>query len=581
MHPEKRQAMPIGIDDFKEIIASGSFFADKSSFIVDILNNHAKVTLITRPRRFGKTLNLSMLRYFFDTQGGEDNRKLFDGLAVSENPKTMQEMGQHPVVMLSLKSIKASCLNDQLDAFRALMRDLYNEHLYLLDYLDAVDAEFFNSVRRRDIDASGLAFSLKELIKFIERYRGKKVVVLMDEYDHPLLNAFARGFEEDFRDFYRSFMGHAFKGNEALYFAVITGVVQIAGSGLFSDFNNADVYNLLDEHYATAFGFTEADVKTLLHDENKTEKFSEVTHWYNGYLFGRQGHVIYNPWSVLQYVARDCTPSAYWAHTSDNQLLRKELDTTTDAIRADFVALMAEDGKIATTLDDALRFAEVGIGREESLWVLLLSSGYLKARLGANSTGGLLQTELSVPNEEVRFIYHRLFRGWLIERFGSATHATTLLQQLTEGNVQAFCQDLETFFLTSVSTHDVTSDTVETFYHGFVLGLLGLINQTQIGHLRSNRESGTGRYDILVEPRAPNKTPGVIIELKRLDPKSITGKSEVQIKKLLEAGAKEGLQQIKDKDYATDLKARGVCQIAYIALAFSGKLMASRFESPS
>ena len=575
--------MPLGMDDFKKLIETDCFFVDKSKLIIDILGNRSEVTLITRPRRFGKTLNLSMLRYFFDVNGKEEHRKLFAGLAVSRDKQAMSAMGQYPVLMLSLKGIKAASLEEQLDDFKTLMKKLYDEHTYLYDHLTPNEMISFDRVCQEQVNASQLASSLEELIKFIARYHDKKVVVLLDEYDCPLLSAFHRGFEKDFNLFYRKFMGHAFKGNVAVQFAVVTGVMQMAGSGMFSDFNNADIFNLLDEPYATAFGFTEEEVKTLLLAEQKPEKLEEVRRWYNGYLFGKKAHVIYNPWSVLKYISRDCAPDVYWAYTSDNLLLQKELYSISDATRAEFTALMATDGKVSVVFDNSLLFSEMGMGKKQQpLWVLLLSSGHLKARVDRSTPGGGgISTDLSIPNEEVRFIYHRLFHNWLIEKLGSEDRSKALLMQLVEGHIGAFCQDLETFFMESVSVHDVRSDTVETFYHGFILGLLGLMNQTHIGHLRSNGESGLGRFDITFEPRDPKKGPAIVFELKRLEHRLVQDKTEKQIKQSLQCSAKEGFDQIKAKAYGTDLMARGMQTIAYISLAFSGKQIAYKYEEPT
>lgn len=574
------QRMPIGIDDFKKLVEAGYFFADKSKFIVDLIDNRAEVTLITRPRRFGKTLNLSMLRYFFDVERAEENRNLFANLAVNDHPDAMKTMGQYPVLMLSLKSVKSSNLEDQLNDFKTVMKKLYSNHAYLYDHLSANEKISFDRVCQRNIDASELATSLEELIQFIARYRKKPVVVLLDEYDQPLLSAYYGGFEKNFQLFYRKFLGNALKGNRAVQFAVITGVMQMAGSGLFSDFNNADMYTILDERFATAFGFTEKDVQSLLQSESKQDKSEEVKRWYNGYLYGKQQHVMYNPWSVLTYVSRDYEPDAYWAHTSDNALLQKELHSINDTTCAKFTELMAENGKICVTLPKHLRFSEVAVGQETALWVLLLSSGYLKAHVEEGAYGPLVEANLYIPNEEVRFIYHYLFHGWLVQRLGIIDNSASMLTHLTRGEVDAFCQELETYFLESVSVYDVQNDAKESFYHGFVSGLLAMINQTHTGRLRSNVESGLGRFDITLEPKNPQMSPGIVFELKRLDKKNGMGKTEAQVKELLTISAREGLTQIKTKAYGTDLIARGVQKIAYISLAFSGKQMAYQCEGP-
>lgn len=572
--------MPIGIHDFKKVVEEGYFFVDKTTFIADVLEQSSEVTLITRPRRFGKTLNLSMLRYFLDAKEAESNRKLFDNLAVKDHPKAMEAMGQYPVLMLSLKGMKASNLDGQLGYIKTLMRDLYEEHRYLYQHLSASEKLFFDHVCQKEIDEPDLGASLKKLIQFMARYSQRKVVVLIDEYDQPLLRAFYRGFEKDFQDFYRGFMGNALKDNSAVQFAVVTGIMQMAGSGLFSDFNNVDMYTLLDERFATAFGFTEADVRAMLLMDHQEAKLEEVKKWYNGYLFGKKGHVMYNPWSVLQYVSRDYEPDAYWVHTSDNVLLQKELSSISDATCAKFTALMTEGGKISVVLDKDLRFSEVGIEREEALWVLLLSSGYLKARVQSTALGGSIQADLFIPNEEVRFIYHRLFRSWLSQKLGLTNDSASLLTLLTQGEVETFCHMLETHFLQSVSVHDVRTDTIESFYHGFVLSLLSLINRTHIGQLRSNGESGLGRFDMTLEPKDVKSSPGIVFELKRLDPAMIKEKTTEQIKQSLKSAAEEGLMQIKSKAYDTDLVARGVQKIAYVSLAFSGKQMAYQCEGP-
>lgn len=573
--------LPIGIDDFKELMEAGCSFVDKSDFITELLRTGSKVTLITRPRRFGKTLNLSMLRYFFSNHHAKENQKLFKQLAVSQDPEAMEAMGQYPVIMLSLKGVKSSSLEEQLDYVKTIMQGLYDSHMYLYSQLNNHERLLFDRVCQRTLDQSELAFSLQNLIKFVERYHKKKVVVLIDEYDQPLLNAFRGGFEETFGLFFRNFMGAALKGNNALHFSVVTGIMQMAGSGMFSDFNNADVYTLLDERYATAFGFSEQEVHALLNDQGKKEKLKEVKRWYNGYLFG-ENHVMYNPWSVLKYVSRSCVPKAYWADTSDNQLLKKELYAIGEGTRARFLALMAESGKILVDLRESLYFSEVGVDKEHALWVLLLSAGYLKAVIKPGSPSGMVRVELLVPNEEVRFIYRHLFQGWLTETLGSQDQMSELATQLVEGRVASFCQSLQNFFLSSVSLHDVRVDTAESFYHGFLLGLFSMINPTHAGHVRSNMESGLGRFDIALEPRNPGQgNPGIIFEIKRLDKILLMNKTEKQIEKLLEQDAKKGLAQIKEKDYDADLRARGLKKIAHVSLAFCGKQMVYVCKEPN
>lgn len=572
--------MPIGIDDFKELMETGCFFVDKSDFISELLRTGSKVTLITRPRRFGKTLNLSMLRYFFSNHQAKENQKLFEHLAVSQDADAMASMGQYPVIMLSLKGVKSPTLDEQLVYFKKIMSGLYEEHMYLYEHLDPINAAHFDCIRQEKSNEAQLAYSLKNLIEFIERYHKKKVVVLIDEYDQPLLNAFRGGFEETFGLFFRNFMGAALKGNNALRFSVVTGIMQMAGSGMFSDFNNADVYNLLDERYATAFGFSEQEVHELLSDQGKKEKLTEVKHWYNGYLFG-ENHVMYNPWSVLKYVSRGCIPKAYWADTSDNQLLKKELYAIGEGTRARFLALLAESGKILVDLRESLYFSEVGVDKEHALWVLLLSAGYLKAVIKPGSPSGMVRVELLVPNEEVRFIFRHLFQGWLTEALGSQDQMSELATQLVEGRVTSFCQSLQNFFLSSVSSHDVRADTAESFYHGFLLGLFSMINPTHTGHVRSNMESGLGRFDIALEPRNPNQgNPGIIFEIKRLDKILLINKTEKQIEKLLEQDAKKGLAQITEKAYDAELRARGIEKIAHVSLAFCGKQMTFVCKEP-
>ena len=573
--------MPIGVDDFKKLMEKDYFFVDKSNLIVDILKIGSEVTLITRPRRFGKTLNLSMLRYFFDLHDAAVHRGLFEGLAVSRDKQAMAAMGQYPVLMLSLKGMKSSSLDDQLAYFKTLMKKLYEQHVYLYDALDAIDKDFFDRVRQEQMNESQVASSLEALIRFMARYHDKKVVVLIDEYDHPLPNAFYHGFDEAFGDFYRNFMGTALKGNVAVQFAVVTGIMQMAGSGMFSDLNNATMLSLLDEPYATAFGFTEQEVQDLLCLQGRKDKLEEVKHWYNGYLFGEKGHVMYNPWSVLQYVSRDCVPKAYWVDTSDNRLLKKELYHASDTVKAQFVDLLAGHGTVSVPLNRNLRFAEMGIGDDRALWMLLLSSGYLKARVGERAAGYSDHFALQIPNAEVRYMYQELFYNWLVEQSGSVIKTESLLKQLLAGDTMAFCQSMETLFMRSVSMHDAHTDPIEHFYHGFVLGLLALADATHEGHLRSNNESGLGRFDITLEPRSPGKGPGIVFELKRLDAQRIRGKTEQEIKACLEEAAKVGMDQIKTKAYDADLRARGVDNIAYIALAFSGKQIGYQCEGPN
>lgn len=567
--------IPTGIDDFKELITAGFFFVDKSRFIVDLVQATPKVTLITRPRRFGKTLNLSMLYYFFSIENAKEHKKLFKNFAVHHSPEAMAHMGQYPVIMLTLKSMKAASLEEQLNYFKTMMKKLYIQHDYLYDHLSPREKHSFDQVCQETVNTSQLASSLEELISYMSRHYDKQVIVLFDEYDQPLLNAYHKGFEGAFSDFYRNFVSAALKGNINLHFAVVTGIMQMAGSGMFSDFNNATMLNLLNERYATCFGFTEAEVGNLLSLAGKEDKLPQIKQWYNGYLFGAKGHVIYNPWSVLQYLYQDCTPKAYWTNNSDNVLLKKELFAANDDTQAKFLSLMVKDGCVEASLPDTLFLSDVATNKEHALWTLLLSAGYLKAHIKP-SPSGQITVDLSIPNEEVRQIYHRLFEERLSSQLRTIQGGTSLLDHLNNGNIEAFCQTLERFFIETVSVHDVRFDTIESFYHGFMLGLLSTLRQTHTGHLRSNRESGFGRFDIAIMPLNPKQDLGIVFEIKRLD-----STPDNQMEDLLKEKATEGIKQIETKRYDAELRAQGTKRIIHIALAFCGKHMAYQYKQIS
>ena len=532
----------IGLSDFKHLIEEDFYYYDKTKFIDEIIKDGAQVKLFTRPRRFGKTLNMSMLKYFFDIKEAEENRKLFKNLYI-EKTESFKEQGQYPVVFLSLKDLKATTWEEMERKIIIILSDFFSEYEYLLNELTGISFENLKNIIYRKADIDELTTTLKFLTKILYEKYNKKVVVLIDEYDSPLVSAYINGYYNKAKDFFKTFYSTVLKDNNYLQMGILTGIIRVIKAGIFSDLNNLRTYTILSDVYTDSYGLTEEEVEKSLKDYGIEQEISKVKDWYDGYKFGDSE--VYNPWSILNFL-QDKELRAYWVDTSGNDLINDVLKKITkDTVRA-LERLFNGEGlrqNISGTSDLSKLLDE------NELWELLLFSGYLTIEEKIDQKDYILR----LPNKEVK----ELFKDSFLERyFGRGNKLSDLMEALTENRIDEYEGNLQEILLTSVSYND-TKKGNEAFYHGLIMGMGLYLEGEYI--TKSNIESGLGRYDFSVEPKNKNKR-AFIMEFKSTD----------SVEKLEEV-SKEALEQIENKKYDISLKQNGIKEITYIGIAFCGK----------
>lgn len=545
--------LPIGIDNFKRIIDDGYYYVDKSLLIKDIIDNKAGVNLFTRPRRFGKTLNISMLKYFFE-KDEEDNAYLFKDLKIiSEDDKYTSQMGQYPVINLSLKSSKQP--NFQL-AYECLLNEIIHEfkrHDYVLnsDKLTYEKADYLNIINRM-APKSQVVTSIKFLSECLQKYHNKNVIILIDEYDVPLENSFFRGFYGEMIDFLRSLFESALKTNDYLEFAVLTGCLRISKESIFTGLNNLEIISILNKYYDEYFGFKPEEAKKILEDYNLDDKESTVKQWYDGYIFGDAE--VYNPWSVIKYVKdlyidRNEFPRSYWANTSSNSIVKSLIERADDDTKSEIEELIA--GKIIEKpIHEDITYGDIDSSMD-NLWNFLFFTGYLKKAWIKMNENNEIVAGLTIPNEEIRLIYKNTILNWF-ESGVKSRDLTKMYDAIVTGDAVTFENELVDLLTESISFYDA----YENFYHGFLLG--SLVNMKRY-IIKSNREAGKGRSDIVI--RYPNsRGAAVILELK-------VAKNIRQ----LEEKCDEALNQIEDKHYDKPLLEEGYKNIIKYGITFYKK----------
>ena len=552
-------AIPIGVDDFRMLRDGGLVYVDKSALIRELLDRAGvQVVLLTRPRRFGKTLNLSMLRCWFEKRD-EDLSHLFEGLSIWQAGDDYRaHFQQHPVIHFNFKGSKGASFDHTLATIREKIIDLYAAHRAVLEggRLSEVDVRRYRQILDGTAPQALHERALLDLSAHLHAHHGEKVVILVDEYDEPIHAGHVHGYSAEILDFMRAFLGAGLKSNEHLFKAVLTGILRVSKENLFSGLNNLDVYTLLARPFNTAFGFTEAEVAALLARCGRSEALEDVRRWYNGYVFG--GEVVYNPWSVCNFLQReDEWPQAYWLSTSSNDLVKELLERYALTLQPVFEVLL-EGGSIERRVDENVVLSEIRQS-EDALWSLLVFSGYLKAEHAYRDDLGRAVHRLSIPNREVREVYSSTFASWMKRRVeGHGGRLTDLTEALLTGDAEVFEEQLQSFVTDVLSFHDPGKLHAERVYHGFVVGLLAVLEP---GHqVRSNRESGKGRSDVLIRPTRPGN-PGVVLELKVARPG----------KKTLDQALAEGLAQLQAMDHAAELRAAGAAPVHAFAVAFDGK----------
>lgn len=529
----------IGVSDFRNIIANNCFYVDKTKFIEELVNDMTAVHLITRPRRFGKTLNLSMLKYFYDIEKNTENRKLFDGLYIS-NSLAIKEQGKYPVIFLSFKDVKADSSLEMMENIAILMKNLYDKFEYIREKLNQSNLMEFDEIWLKK-DNANLRGALLNLCSYLKEYYNQDVILLIDEYDTPMVSAYEHGYYDEIKMFFTTLYGSALKENPALKKAVLTGIMRISKENIFSGLNNVKVNSILEEDFAEYFGITEKEVEKSLIEYGLEERLPEVQKWYNGYIFG--GVRVYNPFSITNFLDRKKIMS-YWVNTSSNTLINKVLKEASSSIFEELSKLFQRE-TINKTIDVYSNFNE--LKNTEQIWYLLTNAGYLtpveEIDFGKYS--------IRIPNEEVHYFFERDFiRNFL----GSVDNFDRTLSYLLEGDFDNFTYELENIMLNSVSCFDFNSNSKESHYHVFILGmLLGLRRRY---YIHSNREGGRGRYDLVVEPMDKRKN-GLVIEFK-----------VAKEKEELEKASEEALAQIEEKRYYEGLRDRGVEKIILVGISF-------------
>ena len=554
--------LPIGISDFKKVIEDGYAYVDKTLLIEELIEKGTAVALIPRLRRFGKTLNLSMLRYFFEKYK-EDASHLFKDLQIWKNEKYRALQGQFPVIFITLKDVKHASWEETFTSFRELIGEEFERHNYLLeeDNLTVTEKEDYHRIIRREDGKTLIEKSLFLLSKWLNRYYNKRVVLLIDEYDTPAHAAYVGNYYDTLIGFLRNWLSAGLKDNIYLERGVLTGILRIAKESIFSGLNNISTFTILNETFSDKFGLLESEVKELLDDYGLSEKLSDIRKWYNGYHIGSSTN-IYNPWSVINCIANKGALAPYWVNTSENALMKQLIAQGTDYFKADIEQLLKGD-TIEQEIEEGIVFTQL-YQNPKAVWSLLLYCGYLTLDR-APSYGK--PCHLRIPNVEVGELYKSMILDW----FNQSIHKhkyLMLLSSLTTGDVDTFSQLFQEFMLSSVSVFDVPSAESEKIYHGFILGMLiGLSDRYEV---KSNRESGLGRYDVMLIPKNSSDL-GIIMEFKKI------GRFE---KSTLEATVESALKQIEDKQYAQELTDRGVKRILYLGFGFEGKevLIRSKFK---
>ena len=547
------QGIGIGISDFKVLRLRNNYFIDKSMYIKDIIDNQSGVVLITRPRRFGKTLNMSMLRYYFDIRE-KNNKELFNGLKIMEQDKKyISKLGFYPVIYLTLKDAGLMNYEYMIMQMKTIMMEMFYEHRYILESDKIADGEknIFKRILNAEATDIDLINSLKILSKMLYVYYDKPVILLIDEYDVPIQAAYVEGYYEDAIKFLKTFYGTTFKDNPYLEKAILTGVSRIAKESLFSGMNNFDVYTIMDNEFADDFGITEDEMKKIIKDFNIQDEEKEIKRWYDGYKIGNvEG--IYNPWSILNYLKnKELKP--YWVNTSSNDLIKMTLEKST-TLKEQMERLL-KDEAIEATID--LETIIVGIeNKEENIWGLMLQTGYLKVEETVSLEERRYKVKL--PNNEIKDLIRGIIREWFSNKV-LGNDLRSILQDLVSLNLKEFEKKFRVLVEEMFSYMDVGKNTAENFYHAFVLGMLVGLKDTY--YVNSNRESGFGRYDIMLEPKDKNGN-SFIMEFKVM---------ENMEEKTIEDTIENAKKQIEEKGYEENLKERGFTNITKMVYAFNGK----------
>lgn len=554
-----KKPLPIGIENFKELIDKSYYYVDKTLMIKEILDKKGKVNLFTRPRRFGKTLTLSMIKTWFEQDTDRegivtDNSYYFEGTKIMKaGEEYISHMGKYPVISMSMKSAKQP---DFEMAYKCLIEQIaeeYKRHMYVLnsDCILEEDKEKYRAIMGRRAESSDYATAFAFLSGCLKQYHKKNVIILLDEYDVPLENAFFCGFYDQIIAFIRSLFESALKTNDSLEFAVITGCLRISKESIFTGLNNLEIVSILNQYFAEYFGFTQTEVEQMLDYYELGSKKQEIRRWYDGYLFGKAE--VYNPWSVINYVKNAVAdingfPKPYWSNTSSNTIICELVEKADNGTKQEIEDLIA-GGTIEKPVHEEITYEDI-YKTQDNLWNFLFFTGYLKA-VSQRFEVDTIYLTMTIPNEEVRYIYRNTIREWFNER-QKEYDFTPLYEGFQTGN----CEKIEEFINNQLAGSISYYDNAENFYHGYLFGILSGMGG---GNIKSNREQGNGRPDLLISPHTP-KNPPIIIEIKQ-------AKKFSQMDEL----CKEALQQIEERNYAAELLEEGYQSVLKYGICFCRK----------
>ena len=565
MKNSQKTKLPIGVSNFKDIIEKNYYYFDKTKFIENILEDGSQVKLFTRPRRFGKTLNMSMLKYFFDVKNKDENRKLFEGLNISKS-EYFDMQGNFPVISVSFKKYQEKDWENGFDMIKDIISGLYDEFEFVKEKLSTRKKKKFDSILMEEANLANWKNSLADLSNYLYDFYGKKVIVLIDEYDQPIINSYIEGYYDETIDFFKSFYGAVLKDNEYLEMGVMTGILRVAKENIFSGLNNIKVHSILNERFTEYFGVLENEVETSLKDFGLEYDLSDVQKWYNGYLFGETK--VYNPWSIINFLDEKKL-GAYWVNTSENSLIKLYLQKMKKEIFDDFSKLLNEEN-ISKIINDNVTFGNLEANFEKNFWNLFFHSGYLT--LAEKYDAMKKVVSVKIPNKEILEMFSDMFIEVYFKNTGIFLDMT---DALTNGDISNFKKYLKEILLENTGIFDVSGTYKEQFYHGLMLGLVLILKNEY--EITSNNFAGKGRYDLLLKPKnILEGKEGIIIELKIINGTENLNNDKIHEK--LEKECEVALNQIDDKGYSSVLKNAGIEKVLKIGIAFFGKEFEVKFE---
>lgn len=554
----KHLPLPVGVSDYR-LASTEYYYIDKTMMLKDFIDERPMVTLFTRPRRFGKTLNMDMLRTFFE-KTNEDTSKYFKDKKIWEQGEYYRSFqGKYPVIFITLKDVKHNSWDNTFANIGSIISSEYCRHsdLSKSPRLDKKQKDFYDKMVSEKFSAVDLERSLLYLSEMLKKHYGEGAVIIIDEYDTPIQSGHTNGFYDDVIAFMRNLLSGCFKDNKSLAFGFLTGILRVAKESIFSGLNNLTINSVLDNKYSEYFGFTANEVKEMAAYYSAPDKFDEVCEWYDGYRFGKTD--IFNPWSVINYFSNDCEPRAFWLSTGSNDIIGEIIKEADNEIYERLSSLV-NGGSFTTYIDTSVIYPQIK-NNPSSIYSFLLMAGYLKVVKSSVSISGDFMCEVALPNKEISLVYRKEILQKLENIIPQAT-AIAVEEAIFSGNGEKLRDIISNFLIQSVSAFDAAG---ENFYHGFMLGVCALFGNS---YVTSNRESGDGRYDIALSPKVSN-LPGIIIELK-----AEKNCNENELQEL----AKTALKQINDKKYDTELKLKGVKTIYKYGVAFSGKHVAVEAE---